>query len=74
MKKSTLLLILGIALILFVCIADTVISGNYIDVSYGAEFGIVEYLYMIVGCLLFFAGIVCIVLSRRLAKKEKRAQ
>ena len=71
MKKSSLYLIIGIVLILVVCVVDAIISDTFLDLSSPNSFGVEHFIYLAVGALLLIVGIVFIVLSRKIAKKEK---
>lgn len=71
MKKSTLLLILGIVLIALAFCVDAYISQNVLDFSQPELLRLPHYLCLAGFVLAIAAGIVLIVVSRKIAKKEK---
>ena len=72
MKKSTLLLIIGIILIVGTAIGDAVISNGILDFTDASAFGTEHYIVMGAAALLLIVGIAFIVASRKIAKKEKK--
>lgn len=71
MKKSTLQLLIGIAMILVTFVADTVLAGNFYDFSDPNSLGVAQIMIIVIEGVLLIGGIVLIVMSRKLAKKEK---
>lgn len=72
MKKSVSFLIIGIVLILAALIGDAFISNRVLDFSDPSAFGMEHYIAIVVAALLLIIGIVFIVVSRKIAKKEKK--
>jgi hypothetical protein len=71
MKKSSLYLIIGIVLILVAFVGDAIISNTVLDFSSPDSLGVEHYICIAVTTLLIIVGIVFVVLSRKIAKKEK---
>lgn len=71
MKKSTRLLMIGICIIILSFVADVIISDTFIDMTDPSAFGIVHYACIVLAGVLVIAGIVLIVISRKMSKKGK---
>ncbi len=72
MKRSVLFLIVGIVLILVAMISDAFISNRVLDFSDPSAFEMGHYISIGVITLLIIVGIVFIVVSRKIAKREKQ--
>ncbi|MBE6982115.1 MAG: hypothetical protein E7437_07345 [Ruminococcaceae bacterium] len=73
MKKSTLLLIIGILLIAAIFVVDAFLS-NSIDFADASQFGATQYAIIAVEAAALIVAIALIVASRKVARKEKQPQ
>lgn len=73
MKKSALLLIIAIAMIVIGFVLDAYISTNVMDFTDPASFGAGQYICIAVGGVLVITGVILIIVSRKVAKKERNA-
>ena len=70
MKKKSLYLTVGILMIVFSLVLDTIVSNYILNFSDVALFSPAHWIAIVVAAILLIGGIVFIVLSRRLAKNE----
>ena len=71
MKKSAWLLIVGICIIVLTFVLDAFLSNSVLDMSEPSEFEATHYVAIVGAGLLVIAGIVMIIVSRKMAQKGK---
>ncbi len=71
MKKNVWMLLVGIALILVALVTDAFVSNTILDFSNASDLGAAHMIAIVIEALLIIAGIVVIIASRKMAKKEK---